>query len=94
MTGFPFGMNQPFVEEKKMSFSDDDLKRLKEQHIMCGPGDHGIGLCKGCALIARLEAAEDYIKGAKYKCVECGELGVLSDDSEHLRKAWLKAAGK
>lgn len=82
MTGFPFGMNQPFVEEKKMSFSDDDLKRLKEQHIMCGPGDHGIGPCKGCALLARLDAAE--------KLAEC----VDKKDWFMEWKAWRKAAGK
>lgn len=61
-----------------MIFSDEDLKRLKENVSTMQ--------IKGMeALLARLEAAEAYIKSMPEN---------VTDDNERLHKAWRKSAGK
>ena len=63
-----------------MSFSDDDLRRLKNNHFHTYP----INKCRDCALFARLEAAEKFIEHEKTK----GEIF----SSWYVE--WRKAAGK
>ena len=68
-----------------MSFTDDDLKRLKsdlEKHIV-------IDLIQdqGLSLLARMDAAEAVLLE-----IERFNNGILTDTSEF--RAWRKAAGK
>lgn len=68
-----------------MTFSDDDLKRLK--HILIedkklGTLDQGVFIDELLALLARLEAAERFLEG----------YSDLKDDPTY--EAWRKAAGK
>lgn len=80
-----------------MSFSDDDLKRLKERpwcaHEKHAPRDCGLlaSILESDlpALLARLEAAEALIPFAR------PEVSTHSkEDFLALREAWRKAAGK
>lgn len=66
------------------AFSDEDLKRLKEQ---CFEHKHQ-SCCDLTTLINRLEAAEAYIKFDHRNWVEGGP------KQEALYEAWRKAAGK
>ena len=76
-----------------MSFSDDDVKRLKEElDIPCIDPDAPVLLSpkKGKALIARLKAAEAYA-GVNRKI---GEPVPSEVERILLFKAWCKAAGR
>ena len=70
-----------------MTLTDEDLKRLKEG-ANDFPNERFIKGHDVLALIARLEAAEEFAEEArahcKYDCNECGKV----------RDAWRKAAGK
>jgi hypothetical protein len=69
-----------------MTFTDDDLKRLKEQRVIVHEGIHvAVKKVELQALLARLEAAERVI--AKHF-----ELMNISTFEE--LQAWRKAAGK
>lgn len=70
-----------------MSFSDDDLKRLKEIINEHGLITHNMGANVYKALLARLDAAEAF---GEMMCLTYG------DDAEKtiLYEAWRKEAGK
>lgn len=72
-----------------MSFSDDDLKRLKEIINEHGLITHNMGANVYKALLARLEAAEEVCERAKTHGCEDPEC-VLDLSLED----WRKAAGK
>jgi hypothetical protein len=71
-----------------MSFSDNDLKRLKEriEHADAPPKSNGVGLTTVQleALLARLEAAERY----------ADRFEPIDDEDIELLQAWRSAAGK
>jgi hypothetical protein len=71
-----------------MTFTDDDLKRLKEIHI---PKIQAVTLSydKFFALLDRLEAAERCLVPSTDYCLVC-----YCEDCESKREAWRKAAGK
>ena len=76
-----------------MSFSDEDLKRLKEI-FECSPqiDVHGFTDENFKALLARLEAAERIVNRM---CVHAGSWrGKLDGCFKDEVKAWRKAAGK
>jgi hypothetical protein len=70
-----------------MTFSDDDLKRLKE--VANKEGMTVIGMDDCNALLARLEAAERCLTPTTDYCMQC-----YCADCESNRKAWRKAWGK
>lgn len=91
-----------------MSFSDEDLKRLKE-NIKSREGKYSplvyVDRYDAKALLARLEAAENgmealeglleaVLKDSKENCSMSGFTGAREFDARHALKAWRKAAGR
>ena len=78
--------------ETKVTFSDDDLKRLKEQVNRMSLGGL-ISIEQIPALLARLEAAEKVILEMPSRCYICEEnVGTLT--LVELFKAWLTSKGE
>ena len=74
-----------------MTFTDDDLKQLKENMVQRGRSEVYMQRFELEALLARLEAAEE----ALYYFAHCGTLGHSAGmKGDLLYEAWEKMAGK
>lgn len=78
-------------QQQNLVFSDSDLKQLKgdlTSRFTSGVLD----LNKIMALLARLEAADDFSEHCAFTCSDCIEGNC--DTFQDLREVWLKKAGK
>lgn len=81
-----------YIPKNVYLFTDEDLKRLKfniENHAPNWVDKDNLS-----GLLARLEAAENFIGGRTVICTTCDNVIGETETDRALYKAWRKAAGK